>query len=65
MTRLSPRQIEILGLLATGETSKTAAAKLGLSPRTIDSHVRVIVLKLQARSRSHAVSLWLTEWRDR
>lgn len=63
--RLSPRQVEILGLLAAGETSRTAAAKLGLSTRTVDSHVRVIILKLGATSRTHAVSLWLQNWRDR
>jgi DNA-binding CsgD family transcriptional regulator len=63
--RLSRRQVEIIGLLAEGGTSKTVGAKLGISPRTVDTHVRVIMLKLGAASRTHAVGLWLQNWRDR
>lgn len=63
--RISPRQAEILGLMAEGGTSKTIGAKLGITPRTVDSHVRTIILKLGAASRTHAVSLWLQNWRDR
>lgn len=51
--------------MAEGGTSKTIGAKLGISPRTVDTHVRVIMLKLGAASRTHAVGLWLQNWRDR
>jgi DNA-binding CsgD family transcriptional regulator len=62
---LSPRQAEILGLLAEGGSSKTIGAKLCISPRTVDSHIRTIILKLGANSRTHAVGLWLQSWCDR
>jgi DNA-binding CsgD family transcriptional regulator len=65
VTKLSPRQMEILGLLAEGGSSKTIGTKLGISPRTVDSHVRTIILKLGAASRTHAVGLWLQNWRNR
>jgi DNA-binding CsgD family transcriptional regulator len=56
---LSPRQVEILGLMVEGGSSKTIGIKLGISPRTVDSHIRTILLKLGANSRTHAVGLWL------
>jgi DNA-binding CsgD family transcriptional regulator len=51
--------------MAGGESSKTIGVKLGISPRTVDSHIRTIMLKLGAASRTHAVGLWLQNWRDR
>jgi two-component system response regulator FixJ len=63
--RISSRQAEILDLLAEGGSSKTIGVKLGISPRTVDSHIRTIILKLGANSRTHAVGLWLQDWRDR
>jgi DNA-binding CsgD family transcriptional regulator len=52
-------------LLVAGGTSKTIGTRLGVSPRTVDTHIRTILVKLRARNRTHAVTLWLTEWRDR
>jgi DNA-binding CsgD family transcriptional regulator len=63
--RISSRQAEILDLLAEGGSSKTIGGKLGISPRTVDSHIRTILLKLGAASRTHAVGLWLQNWRER
>jgi DNA-binding CsgD family transcriptional regulator len=43
--RLSPRQHEIVRLIAHGMSDKEIAAELGMSPRTVGSHLaRVYVL---------------------
>lgn len=49
--KLSAREAEVLLLLARGYTDKEAAAKLGVAPSTIDSHVRKIFHKLRIHSR--------------
>ena len=54
---LTPREREVLGLLAEGMTSAEAAAHLGLSTETVETHVRRALRKLGARSRTHAVAL--------
>lgn len=59
MTRLTPRQTEIMDALVAGGSSKSIGSRLGISARTVDAHVRVILLRLHARSRTHAVSIWL------
>jgi DNA-binding CsgD family transcriptional regulator len=51
-TRLTSREQEVLRLLATGHTNKEAAARLGLSVRTIESHRAKIVDKLGCAGRS-------------
>lgn len=43
---LSKREIEVVGLLAEGHRSKTVAAKLGVSPKTIYTHKVRIKRKL-------------------
>jgi DNA-binding NarL/FixJ family response regulator len=39
------RQAEILGLIASGLTDKQIAAKVGVSPRTVQSHVDRLYLQ--------------------
>jgi PAS domain S-box-containing protein len=56
---LTPREREVLGLLAEGLTSAEAASQLGLTAETIETHVRRALRKLDARSRTHAVALAL------
>ena len=53
---LSPRQREVARLLCGGATNKEMAAKLGLSVRTIDMHVRHILGRLECRSRAEAAA---------
>lgn len=55
---LSPREHEILRLLARGKAYKEMADSLGLSMGTINTHVRRIYQKLHVSSRSEAVSLF-------
>jgi DNA-binding CsgD family transcriptional regulator len=52
---LTARQTEILALLAEGLTNAEIAARLHLSPRTVDHHVAAILAKLDAPSRETAV----------
>jgi len=47
---LTPRQRQVMGLVVAGETTKTIAAALELSPKTVDHHRSQIMDKLQARS---------------
>lgn len=51
---LSPRELEVLRLVAAGKTNKQIARELGLSEKTIDRHVSNIFAKLDVGSRTAA-----------
>ena len=53
---LTPREIEVLGMLAAGLPNKTIAKKLGVSAHTVKFHVGSIMTKLHASSRTEAVT---------
>lgn len=53
---LTPREQEVLQLLATGKTNKKIASKLFISERTVDRHVSNILSKLNVPSRSAATA---------
>jgi DNA-binding NarL/FixJ family response regulator len=46
LAELTPRELEVLGLIAEGKSNKAICAKLFLSPKTIETHVNSIFLKL-------------------
>ena len=52
---LTPRELEVLQLLAEGLPNKTIAQRLGVSDHTIKFHVNAILGKLGAQSRPQAV----------
>lgn len=54
---LTPREIEVLGLLADGASNKLIAHKLGISDHTVKFHVTSILSKMNAGSRTEAVTL--------
>jgi DNA-binding CsgD family transcriptional regulator/tetratricopeptide (TPR) repeat protein len=54
---LTPRQFEILLLLAEGLRNGEIAERLSTTPKTVEHHVSAILAKLQAHSRSEAVSI--------
>lgn len=54
--QLTAHELRILNLLAEGHSYKTAAAKLGVSVKTISFHLQKIYEKLQVHSKSEAVS---------
>jgi DNA-binding NarL/FixJ family response regulator len=54
---LTPRELEVLKLLAEGDDQHGIAKKLFVSPRTVGKHIEHILAKLPARSRAEAVAL--------
>jgi DNA-binding NarL/FixJ family response regulator len=58
---LTAREREILQLLAHGMSNADVAAKLFISQETVKSHVRHILTKLEADTRTHAVAIALRD----
>ncbi|MEV4418901.1 LuxR C-terminal-related transcriptional regulator [Patulibacter sp. NPDC049589] len=56
---LTPREREVLGLLASGATNVQIANQLVVSESTVKSHVKHILRKLRASNRAEAVSRYL------
>ncbi|MGC9394236.1 MAG: response regulator transcription factor [Anaerolineae bacterium] len=56
----SPREYEVLTLVAQGLTNREIAYRLGISDRTVQFHVNAIFNKTGAQSRTEAVALALT-----
>ena len=54
--RLTPRESEVLPLLAQGFSNKEIARSLGVSPDTVKDHLARLYAKLDARDRTEAVS---------
>jgi DNA-binding CsgD family transcriptional regulator len=53
---LTPRELEVLRILATGKTNKSIASSLFISERTVDRHVSNILSKLNVSSRAAATA---------
>ncbi len=56
--KLSPRQSEILRLISRGKSNSEIADALKISKHTVGAHIKVVMLKLGAHSRAHAVALF-------
>jgi DNA-binding NarL/FixJ family response regulator len=54
--KLSPREREILTLLADGQTQAQIARELYLSPKTVSTHIQHLLSKLGVHSRAQAVA---------
>jgi len=54
---LTPRELEVLGMLAEGAANKHIAWKLGISEHTVKFHVASILGKLNAATRTEAVAI--------
>ena len=54
--QLSPRERQVLTLLAEGANSEDIAGKLSVSPNTVRTHVQSILTKLQVHSRLEAAT---------
>jgi DNA-binding NarL/FixJ family response regulator len=53
---LTPRERQVLELLGVGLTIGQIASRLGISPRTIETHVAKLYRKLGVRTRVQAIS---------
>jgi DNA-binding NarL/FixJ family response regulator len=54
--RLTPRELQVLRLIATGDTNKAIASSLSLSEKTVDRHVSNIFAKLDVPTRAAATA---------
>lgn len=62
--RLTVREFEVAELVTEGLTNHAIAGRLGVAPRTIETHVENIRRKLQVSSRAQ-IAAWVTEQRMR
>lgn len=58
---LTPREIEVLGMLAEGLANKNIAYRLGISEHTVKFHITSIFTKLNASSRAEAVAIGMRQ----
>jgi DNA-binding CsgD family transcriptional regulator len=56
-SRLSVRERDVLGGLASGASTEQIGLSLTMSPHTVRTHLRNIMRKLEARTRAHAVAI--------
>jgi len=56
---ISPRELEVLSLMATGKRNKEIAGELSIAEDTVKMHVRNILSKLQVNDRTEAVTVAL------
>jgi FixJ family two-component response regulator len=59
LARLTPREREVLSLLGTGHQNLDIAARLGISPRTVEVHKARIMTKLDSRSLADLIRIVL------
>ncbi len=59
--KLTPKERDVITLVAKGFADKEIANELKISPRTVQTHLSRLMLKLQARNRANAVALFLNK----
>jgi DNA-binding CsgD family transcriptional regulator len=59
--QLTPQEFQVAQLLAHGATTREAAAKLFLSPKTIEYHLRSVYRKLDIRTRSSLTTIFVDQ----
>jgi DNA-binding NarL/FixJ family response regulator len=62
LDQLTPREREVLRLIARGYSYKEIAHDLGISAKTVESHVSSVLRKLQLSSR-HQLARWASDRR--
>jgi DNA-binding CsgD family transcriptional regulator len=61
---LTPREQEVVRLVALGANTRAIAAELGLSPETVRTHIRNAMFKTGVHTRAHLVALVLSKSLD-
>lgn len=61
LERLSERERDVLGLIVDGLSNKQIAQRLGLSPRTVETHRANLFAKLEAGSLAELIRLYLAQ----
>ena len=56
---LTPREVEILKLIAAGNANKQIASQLSITEETVKSRVKSILSRLNANDRTHAATIGL------
>jgi DNA-binding NarL/FixJ family response regulator len=57
---LTPREVQVLSLVAKGNRNKQVAAHLSIADETVRMHMKNILSKLSANDRTHAVTIALS-----
>ena len=60
-TNLSPRETDIMEALSIGLSTKEMSYQMQLSEATIKQYIKKILIKLNAKNRAHAVSIYLQQ----
>jgi DNA-binding CsgD family transcriptional regulator len=55
--KVTPRELEVLGLVAEGLSTREIARRLWVTEETVKTHVRRLHDRLGARTRAHAVAI--------
>lgn len=61
-SKLSPRENEILKALSNGLSTKEMTQIFSLSEATIKQYIKSILIKLEAKNRTHAVSIYMSSY---
>lgn len=62
LSQLTPREVEVLRLIARGYTYREIAVQLAIAIKTVESHVSTVLRKLQFSNR-YQLTNWATERR--
>lgn len=60
-TRLTPRQREIIAIIAEGKQNRDIADKLGISVETVKQHVALLLRRLDCTNRTQLAVWWVKE----
>jgi DNA-binding CsgD family transcriptional regulator len=55
--KVTPRELEVLALIADGYSTREIAQMLWITDETVRTHVRRLLSRLGARTRAHAVAI--------
>lgn len=61
LMQLTPREGEVLQLVACGLSAKEAALQLDIAPCTVERHVENVRLKTRTRNRAHMIAYVIQE----